>query len=64
MIFKTLYGRSNVAVKEYKGPDEKFLEACKRADIKPTMRQRKKWLKRIGSAWANKETEDAGRQQA
>lgn len=53
-----------MAVKEYKGPDEKFLEACKRADIKPTMRQRKKWLKRIGSAWANKETEDAGRQQA
>jgi len=43
-----------MAVKDYKGQDQAFLEACKRAEVKPTMRQRKKYLKGIGSAWKAK----------
>ena len=33
------------------GSDKKFVDACSKADVKPTRRQYKKWQNKEGSAY-------------
>lgn len=35
----------------WQGQDSNFTEACSRANVQPTHRQRMKWNKKRGSAW-------------
>lgn len=39
-----------MAVKMFEEKDDLFLESCKLAQVKPTMRQRKKWKRGEGLA--------------
>lgn len=40
--------------KPYRGADQKFLDACKRAGVQPTHRQWRKWTRGEGSAYKAK----------
>jgi len=40
-----------MTVKMFNGQDQKFIDACQKADVKPTARQYRKWLRGIGSAF-------------
>lgn len=39
-------------VRDYKGTDQKFMDACLRAGVRPTHRQWRKWVNKRGSAFA------------
>lgn len=43
-----------MSVKKYPGGCKEFEEACEAAEVQPTKRQWKKWLKKQGRAWANR----------
>lgn len=38
----------------WKGEDSNFTNACIKANVKPTHRQRMKWNQKRGSAWSNR----------
>lgn len=40
-----------MAIKMHDGSDKAFANACKKADVKPTRRQYKKWCNREGRAY-------------
>lgn len=38
-------------IKMYQGTDNRFIDACKKADVKPTRRQYKKYQRKQGKAY-------------